>query len=345
MNLSSLLADRAQEYGDKIFLLFERQPVPESSKTQAMPSYRQTLTFRELDDRVNQACHYLSELGLAQGDVLNLHLPNCPSFIILWFAAARLGAVMMPTNVLASAVELNFLLDHSNSTVSFTTPDHMATLMRCQDDVSCLETIVLCDPYTDSPDGSSFEAQLLGQPQTPWNCPATDTDMAAIMYTSGTTSKPKGVMVSHANYLTAGETVANAIELREQDRHFIVLPLFHGNAQYYSIMSAMLRGASAALMDRFSASQYFDRCIEYCCTVASLFAAPMRMILAQANNPAHQKNLLRIVIYAQNLSERQMLDWHQRFDAALCQIWGMTETMGPPLMNPLHGETTQLDSR
>ncbi|MDH5354656.1 MAG: AMP-binding protein [Gammaproteobacteria bacterium] len=338
MNLSQLVADRAKQYKDKPFLLFERQPVTATSATSAIALFQQTLTFQELDDRVNQACHYLSGLGLSRGDVFNLHLPNCPGFIILWFAAARLGAVMMPTNVLSSAAELAYLIDHSNSTVSFTTADHLTALRQCQREGGCLKSIILCDPYTDTPDEKSFEAQLPAQALTPWNNPVSDTDMVAIMYTSGTTSKPKGVMVSHANYLTAGQTVADAVELGEHDRQFVVLPLFHGNAQYYSIMSALLRGASAALMDRFSASRYFDRCIEYNCTVASLFAAPMRMILAQQNNPAQRDNRLRIVIYAQNLTGQQMQDWQRRFDAPLAQIWGMTETMGPPLMNPLHGE-------
>ena len=145
-------------------------------------------------------------------------------------------------------------------------------------------------------------------------------------------------MVTHANYLKAGQTVAGATGLSPIDRHFVVLPLFHGNAQYYSTMSALLTGASIALMDRFSASQYFDKCIEYRCTVASLFAAPMRMILAQPENEKHRENQLRLVIYAQNLTPSQMHEWQRRFSAPLSQLWGMTETMGPPLMNPLKGE-------
>ena len=336
MNLSELLTQQAKHYVDRPFLLFERQPRDDGADAQG--PFRQTLTYHELDERVNQVCHLLSGLGLSQGDVFNLHLPNCPGFIILWFAAVRLGAVMMPTNVLSSAEELAYLIEHSNSKLSFTTAEHTTTLQKCQAEIDCLQKIVICDPFSHAPGTGTFEARLLQQPDTPWPCPAAETDMAAIMYTSGTTSKPKGVMVSHANYMTAGQTVADAIELGEQNRHFVVLPLFHGNAQYYSTMSALLRGASIALMDRFSASQYFDKCIEYDCTVASLFAAPMRMILAQAESPAHRHNRLRIVIYAQNLTEQQMQDWQQRFDAPLCQIWGMTETMGPPLMNPLHGE-------
>ena len=144
-------------------------------------------------------------------------------------------------------------------------------------------------------------------------------------------------MVTHDNYLKAGSTVADALEISEHDRHLVVLPLFHGNAQYYSTMSALICGASMVLMDRFSASRYFDKCRQYNCTVSSLFAAPMRMILAQPERASHRTNSLRVVIYAQNITEQQTLDWSRRFNAPLSQLWGMTETMGPPLMNPLRG--------
>ena len=338
MNLSDLVASKAAEYGSREFLLFERQPGYSESGKINQASFRQTLTFDEFNNLVNQACFYLSSLGLKQGEVFNLHLPNCPAFLILWFAGARIGAVMMPTNILASVDELGYLLGHSRSKISFTTAEHLESLNQCQHEIDSLEKIILCDCYSELPAEESFETLIKKQPDTAWNSHVDDTDMAAIMYTSGTTSKPKGVMVTHANYIAAGETVANAIELDDNDRHFIVLPLFHGNAQYYSTMSALLRGASIALMDRFSASQYFDKCIEYGCTLASLFAAPMRMLLAQPENPDHQHNRLRLMLYAQNLTAQQMSEWQQRFKAPLSQLWGMTETMGPPLMNPLRGE-------
>jgi crotonobetaine/carnitine-CoA ligase len=233
MNLSVLLADRAAKFGHRQFLYFERQPVANASKNAARHAFRQTLTFRELDDRVNQACHYLSSQGLTRGDVFNLHLPNCPAFLILWLAGARLGAIMMPTNVLASADELGYLLEHSSSKIAFTTAEHQVMLAQCGSKIDGLEKIILCDPYSADPAADSFEALIQGQPVAACDCPLGETDMAAIMYTSGTTSKPKGVMVTHANYLTAGQTVADAIELAEDDRHFVVLPLFHGNAQYF----------------------------------------------------------------------------------------------------------------
>ena len=335
MDLSTLLRRRAQQHGDREFLLFERQSTDNET---ALPEFRQSLGFAELDRQVDRACHFLYAQGLREGDVFNLHLPNCPAFVILWFAAARLGAVMMPTNVLSTADELAYLLNHSGCRLAFTTAEHRKTLQDCAGEVESLEKIVICDPCGENPQPDCFEAMLDEQPQSAWERTVDDTELVAIMYTSGTTSRPKGVMVTHANYIEAGRTVAGAIDLQEDDRQFVVLPLFHGNAQYYSTMSALLSGASVALMDRFSARRYFDKCIEYRCTVASLFAAPMRMILAQPVDRGHRDNCLRIVLYAQNLGEAQLQEWSDRFDAPLCQLWGMTETMGPPLMNPLHGE-------
>jgi crotonobetaine/carnitine-CoA ligase len=341
MNLSELLEKQSKKYADKVFLHYEKQT--KSAVENDGSNFKQTLSYKEFDRQVNRASHYLSSLNLGKGDVYNLHLPNCPAFLILWFAGIRLGAVMMPTNMLASEIELSWLLSHSGSRISFTTTQNQPVVERCKIRAQRLQHIIICDPDTNTPLENSFESKLsrYSHNSIKEKNPKADvnaSDLAAIMYTSGTTSKPKGVMVTHDNYLKAGTTVADALEISEQDRHLVVLPMFHGNAQYYSTMSTLISGASMVLMDRFSASQYFDKCRQYNCTVSSLFAAPIRMILAQPENACHGTNSLRVVIYAQNITEEQTKDWHRRFNAPLCQLWGMTETMGPPLMNPLRGE-------
>jgi crotonobetaine/carnitine-CoA ligase len=319
-------------------VLFDKQPAYDNSGAVIGDPFQARFSYGEFDRLVNRACHYLHSCGIKPGDVYNLHLPNCPAFLVLWFAGTRLGAVMMPTNVLSSVTELSYLLEHSQSRISFTTAEHLNALQQCQQQIDGLKNIVMCDPYTPAPAVDAFESQIRQFPDDEVPCSCAPDDIAAIMYTSGTTSKPKGVMVTHANYIKAGTTVSDALELTRNDRHFAVLPLFHGNAQYYSTMSTLISGASIAVMDRFSASQYFDKCAEYRCSIGSLFAAPMRMILAQPENSAHHENALRVVIYAQNITEQEAVEWHRRFNAPLSQIWGMTETMGPPLMNPYRGE-------
>ncbi len=339
MNLTELLESQVEKQSEKIFLYYDKQSVAGSDDSE----FKQSFSYKSFNDHVIRASGLLRSLNLGKGDVFNLHLPNCPAFLILWFAGMRLGAVMMPTNVLSSKNELSWLLDHSGSKISFTTAQHAPTLEQCKKKIINLEHIVICDPDTDRPFERSLEAQLSQLHSESFTMMyktlnIKGSDLAAIMYTSGTTSKPKGVMVTHDNYFKAGSTVTEALEITEQDRHLVVLPLFHGNAQYYSTMSALISGASMVLMDRFSASRYFDKARSYNCTVSSLFAAPMRMILAQPENPSHKNNSLRIVIYAQNITEKQAQNWNDRFGAPLSQLWGMTETMGPPLMNPLHGQ-------
>jgi crotonobetaine/carnitine-CoA ligase len=97
----------------------------------------------------------------------------------------------------------------------------------------------------------------------------------------------------------------------------------------------LLCGGSVALMERFSAGRFVDQAIRHEATLAALFAAPIRMLLAQPRTEREAATRLRAVSYAQNITPAQWAEWHERFAARLMQIWGMTETMSLPLMHPL----------
>ena len=297
-----------------------------------------TRTYREFDREVNRTGHLLGRLGVRRGDTVTLLLANCLEFLDLWFAAARLGALIVPVNTASSASELEYLVDHSESRLIITQAAGFDLARQARGRCPRVEDVLVCGAGAPSAQ-VDFGRLVTCCPETRPEGPApSPKDEAAILYTSGTTARPKGVLVTHANYLCAGETVARAVRLAPEDRHLCVLPLFHGNAQYYSTMSALVAGASVALMARFSASRYFDQAIAHRCTVSSLFAAPIRMLLAQPRRPEHARNDLRAVIFAQSVTPAQLAEWDERFHAPLMQLWGMTETMGPPIINPLHGE-------
>ena len=175
----------------------------------------------------------------------------------------------------------------------------------------------------------------VGEPSAPM--PPNSAELA-VMYTSGTTSRPKGVRITHANYVYAGEVVAGALRMRPDDRSLIVLPLFHANAQYYSTMSVLVTGATIVLVRRFSASRFVEQAIAHGATLGSLFSAAMRMILAKEPTPQWRQTPLRAIIFGQNLSPGELAAWDDRLGVPLVQLYGMTETIGPPLINPLFGD-------
>ena len=273
----------------------------------------------------------LSGHGIGRGDKVHVHLWNCPEFFDVWFGAAWLGAVIVPTNPLLTADELTYVVGHAGTKLSVTQSDLLDTVSSVAGDRPVLVT------GEASGAARSFDDELAEASPTEGSNPA-PTDVASVMYTSGTTSRPKGVLVTHANYLHVGEVVAQHLRVTPDDRMLITLPLFHANAQYYSTMSALVTGSSVIVMARFSASRWANVAKSHQATLASLFAAPIRMLLAQPRNEEDARNQLRAVLFSQNVTEEQLAEFEERFDCPLLQLYGMTETIAPPTLNPLYGE-------
>ncbi|MEO6043105.1 MAG: AMP-binding protein, partial [Tepidiformaceae bacterium] len=314
--VSGVLRRQAKLRGNDVFLVFEDADGVVVQRT-----------YAEVDERATRVAYALRELGVGPGDNFHVHLANCLEFFDCWFGAARLGAVMVPTNPLATAPELAYVLEHARCQVSITSPDLAETVKAAGVVAHLLIT------------GQDFETALALGHNEPAEIPAPGAlDPVAMLYTSGTTSLPKGVLVTNANYLFVGNTVAQFLRLQPADRHLIVLPLFHANAQYYSTMSALVTGASVAVMDCFSASRWSRQATRHGATIASLFAAPVRMILAQQADTADRQHSLRVALFAQNISEEQLTGFHERFGVELLQLYGMTETISLPTLNPLFGE-------
>jgi crotonobetaine/carnitine-CoA ligase len=323
-NLRKLLEQKVAAHPHKTFMFFEEAD-----------QLARTYSYLQFDQMVNRTANALLELGVRKGDKVNLHLTNCPEFTFLWFATAKIGAVMMPTNPLSPPAELAYPLNHSDSVISITQPDLLPHVEEARKSCPRLRQVVLARADA-GPEGVPLFDSLVGAESDELAGVDIDPlDDAAIMYTSGTTSLPKGVLVTHANYVFLAEVLAKNMRVGPDDRQLVTLPLFHANAQYYSVMSALTAGASVALMPRFSASRFMKQAIRYDCTITSLFGAPMRMILAQPVDPHDRQNSFRLVIFAQNITEAQFAEWDERFGATLMQIYGMTETMGQPLTNPL----------
>lgn len=272
-------------------------------------------TYSEFDGVVGRVAGFLLRHDVDEDSSIHLALTNSPTFIAVWLAAIRLGAWIVPSDPMGTSSEFADHLERTAPVVGFcassrrdsylsAVPSGLAVVEIDEDDTSF-------EVFGDKPCVEWPELPLL--------------DRAAVMFTSGTTGRPKGVEITQANYAFAGKTMAEAADLTADDRHIVVLPLFHANAQYYSFASAIWVGASVALMHTFSATRFLQQCARHQATVASLFAAPIRMILARGA-PAPGV-VLRHCWFAQNLGQDQFDEITSWLGCEPRQLYGMTETI------------------
>ncbi|MFI6284268.1 class I adenylate-forming enzyme family protein [Streptomyces sp. NPDC051018] len=279
-------------------------------------------TYGAFDDLVARTAGALVERGVSRGSRVGIALPNCPAYVALWLALARLGAAMVCSDPSARAPELAAQLRRTGARLGFCAPA-LAPEFRAAAAGTGTEVIEV--EVTDT-----GLASLSGPPVSAVR--AEPDDPAGLMFTSGTTAEPKCVVVTQANYAFAGDVMASAAALRPGDRQLVVLPLFHANAQYYSFAPAIAVGASVVLMPRFSASGLLAQAARHEVTHLSLFAAPIRMVLARGATEVPGQRITHCW-YAQNITGEQ----YERFAALVgCrprQLYGMTETVPAVLTN------------
>jgi carnitine-CoA ligase len=326
------------EHGGRAFLTFRA----EDGRTDAW-------TYGEFDALVGDAAALLAAHGVGRGDSVHVCLRNCPAFIALWLATAHLGAWMVPVDPASTARDVASQVSRVSPVVGFCAQERAETYRAGLADAPALPTVALAETADDvAPGGAMRPGGAVPEPAA-----VEPHDRLAVMFTSGTTSQPKGVVLTQANYRHVAAAMAQAAHLGPDDRWLVTLPLFHANAQYYCFSPAIEVGASVALTATFSASRWVEQATELGASHASLFAAPVRMILArtpEGTAPAR----LRHTWYAQSLGPEH----HRRFGELTGvpprQLYGMTETTAivtydrsdPPqsdvIGEPIEGRTVRL---
>jgi crotonobetaine/carnitine-CoA ligase len=308
-----------QAMGERPFLRFE---APDGSVTD--------WSYAEFDDLVSRVAGGLSDAGVAPGRAVSLALANSPAFVAVWLAATRLGAWIVPSDPQATAPELQGHLTRTKAALGVCATAR-ADVYRAAAAAAGVPAVEVAE------DDTELGGLSPGARRLPADAPRPrPRDRAAVMFTSGTTSAPKGVEVTQANYAFAGDVMAAAAGIGATDRLIVVLPMFHANAQYYSFAAAISVGASVALMSSFSASGFLAQCARHEATHASLFAAPLRMILARGGDPddsTRRALRLRHCWYAQNVSTEQYDEIARLFGCRPRQLYGMTETIPAVLTN------------
>ncbi len=263
MDVRELLRIRAKASAEKPFLIWA--PFDQPSRT---------WSYAEFDDAVGRLAAGLIRRGVKERECLLIHLDNCIEAMIAWFACTEIGAIAVTTNTRSAPAEVKYFADHCGAVASITQPAYAEIVAgRCKGLkwVAVIDHDAGAEPAsTQRPERTeSFSALFADVADAPRRAPD---PMApcSVQYTSGTTSRPKAVLWTHANALWGAKINSVHENLRETDRHLITLPLFHTNALAYSMLATLWVGCSVVIQPRFSASRFWPVVAEHQVTWTSM---------------------------------------------------------------------------
>jgi len=213
-------------------------------------------------------------------------MENCPEFLLTYFACAEIGAVAVCTNTKSSVAELAYFGEHASVVAAVTQAELLADLERAIPQARWIAST----PGGEKGSAMPFGELLRFDPAPPRETLDRMTPLS-IQYTSGTTARPKAVLWTHANALFGAKASAQHESLTGEDIHLVHLPLFHTNAQMYSILASLWVGATAVLQPRFSASRFWDVAVRHRCTWSSVVPFCVKALAKQGEAPRHNFRL------------------------------------------------------
>ena len=267
---------------------------------------------------------HLAGLGIQKGESVALMLPNGRAAVVCLLGALYGGYRATPINLVAGPDAVGYALAHSQARVAFVDASQADLWHEARP--HNVSEIAVNNDRIDWPNHTR-SAPLIAHPQ----------DDALLMYTSGTTGKPKGVVHSHASLLAGGWTTMIAHRLSPQDRALCILPIYHINGLCVTVMGPLVSGGSVAFPPRFSASQFWAQCAETEATWFSAVPTIISHLLHGEGAPDHATTeRLRFVRSASSaLAPETQSAFEARFGLPIVETMGLTETAAQILSNPL----------
>jgi crotonobetaine/carnitine-CoA ligase len=309
--LSKIIEDKARQYPDHVVFQFRDDPI----------------TLGEFNERINKTANGFLSLGVKHGDKVAIMLPNNPEFLYTWFALNKIGAVEVPINVALKGQGLAYQMVQSDCVALVADTEYLDRLEGVAGDLGNINLIAFTGGG-DLPGWSGFETMAFGElMDRPSDTPKANvhySDLASILYTSGTTGVSKGVMFSHHYWYDIWAESVKYSRYTEDDVLYTGLPFFHGNAQGITIGPAIMADARAVIVERFSASRLWDDCRRWECTEANYIGGIIPILLKQEEREDDADNPVRLMVGAAAPED----EWHafqNRFNTKILEVYGMTE--------------------
>ncbi|MBY3317773.1 AMP-binding protein [Rhizobium laguerreae] len=303
-NLKGFIADfnaKADRSPDQVFAIFNGQPI----------------TFAMLKMESSAFASTLRRKGVQPGDRVAVMMRNSRLSLPVLFGIAKAGAVWVPINAQQKGDGLCFMLEHSEPKLILCDPDFRSTISGCGAQLRSENILLVGDQ-----DHSVPEAILLRESSFADAVPDAH-DLFAIMYTSGTTGRPKGVLVTHGMLRLAGEAVRTLTSMGPADVFFVWEPLFHiGGAQL--LVLPIIEDVTLAMVDRFSASRFWDQVRNSCATHIHYLGGILQILLKQPGSLLDREHSVRIA-WGGGCPKDVWPEFRDRFGVEIRECYGMTE--------------------
>jgi len=286
------------------------------------PTTRRTLTYRDLHDSAKAFAVRLKAEGCVPGDRIAYAMENGADVVCVLLGAIYGGYVATAINLVSGLATISYVLEHSEARLVFIDDNTAETVAEATEKMPSPPRVeMISDDWFEEREGD-IDAVT----------PGSD---ALLMYTSGTTGKPKGVLHTNTSLLAGGGNTALAHELSDKDRALCVLPAYHINGLCVTIIGPLVSGGSVVMPQKFSVSSFWNLLRDHVCSWFSVVPTQISYLLHHTEKPGEMPALRFGRSASSPLSPDVQSAFENKFDVPIVETMGLTETAAQILSNPL----------
>ncbi|PLS18810.1 long-chain fatty acid--CoA ligase [Bacillus sp. M6-12] len=321
-----------------------------SLKSASKPAFYfmdQATSYAELDASVTKFADALGKLGVKNGDHVALLLGNSPYFIVGLYGALRLGATVIPINPIYTPDEIGYILKNGDVKTVITLDILVPLIEKMNQMLPGVEHVISCETPENKggldvqslsiyPKMKSFTSVLASGDLTFKGPELKEDDTAIILYTSGTTGKPKGAMLTHKNLYSNAQDVADYLKINENDRVITALPMFHVFCLTVALNAPLISGGTLVIVPRFSPKEVFRLAAKYEITLFAGVPTMYNFLYQYEEGKAEDLKSLRLCISGgASMPVALLKSFEQKFNVLVSEGYGLSEASPVTCFNPL----------